>query len=86
MISCAQRAEQNHLAALVSIHESIPAHACRGAEGEGDPWGYFHPLRLVFPAALPIRKKLKVLLLHANSQNESGAVCLTSGVRVWALG
>ena len=64
---------------LVSIHESIPAHAgAGGAELEkATPWGYSIPFDL-FLQRYRFGKKLKVLLLHANSKMSLGAVVSTS--------
>ena len=64
---------------LVSIHESIPAHAgAGGAELEkATPWGYSIHFDL-FLQRYGFGKKLKVLLLHANSKMSLGAVVSTS--------
>src|ERR1035441_1386189 len=60
---------------LVSIHESIPIHpGAGGAELEkATPWGYSIPFDL-FLQRYRFGKKLKVLLLHANSKMSLGAV------------
>jgi tight adherence protein B len=64
---------------LVSIHESIPIHpGVSGAELEkATPWGYSIPFDL-FLQRYQFGKKLKVLLLHANSKMSLGAVVSTS--------